>query len=445
MAPSIFTPTTDHHAHRLASNDRQGMNAIPWRVAPYTAFAAKGLAKHHHVSRSSTTTTVSLLTPATTLAASRREHSSLLLPPPAVLFSNNHLLVVNKPPGWCAAPNADASIALLDDDDGASRIGTPPTTGKCLLSHLQHLQLGGGSQRTFLVPVHRLDQPCSGVQLYAKTSRAASRIQRQWRDLVKKSYLAVLDSPEALQGLVRQASPASGKGEEDPSNNNVEDGAADEARWYELEGYLERRRTSMHRSKENHSTSSLDSNNRGWSVNMIPALSSQMNELDLRSYSDDRRYRLCSIRFQVLRADRGLIRIATRDGARHVIRSLLSSFGAPLAGDLRYGGASSSSSSRRRAGKTYAAARPLPDRSVALHAERLEIVCVPPSDARAKASFLDDLRGPYVAPTPTPVERLVRNYHGLDKIMSVAALNYHRKASATTRPVQPPESLRVEN
>jgi 23S rRNA-/tRNA-specific pseudouridylate synthase len=369
------------------------MNVIPRRVGPWKAFPAKGLAKHHHVSRSSTTTTVSV-TPAATLVVSRRGHSSLL-PPPTVLFSNNHLLVINKPPGWCAAPNADASIALLDDDDdddGASRMGTPPTA-KCLLSHLQRLTLGGGSQGTYLVPVHRLDQPCSGVQLYAKTSRAASRIQRQWRDLAKKSYVAVLDSPQALQGLVRQASLPSHRDNEARSNNV--DGVVDqidEARWYELRGYLERRRTSTHRSKENHSTSSLDSA-RGWSVTMIPAPSSQMNDLDLHNYSDDRRYRLCSIRFQVLCMDRGLIRIATRDGARHVIRALLSSFGAPLAGDLRYGGGAGGSRS-----KAYSA-RPLPDRSVALHGERLEII-VPPSDARAKASFLDDLRGPYVAPIP---------------------------------------------
>jgi 23S rRNA-/tRNA-specific pseudouridylate synthase len=365
------------------------MNVIPWRVGPWKAFAAKGLAKHHHVSRSSTTT-VSVTPAATTLVVSRRGHSSLLLPPPTVLFSNNHLLVVNKPPGWCAAPNADASIALVLDDDGASRSGTPPTA-KCLLSHLQHLQLGGGSQQTFLVPIHRLDQPCSGVQLYAKTSRAASRIQRQWRDIVKKSYVAVLESPEALQGLVRQASLPSHKDEEAPLNSNDEDGVADEAPWYELRGYLERRRSSTHH-RRSADPSSLDSA-RGWSVTMIPAISSQMNEFVLHNYSDDRRYRLCSIRFQVLSADRGLVRIATRDGARHVIRALLSSFGGPLAGDLRYGGASSSG------GKAYAA-RPLPDRSVALHAERLEIICAPSSDARGKPSFLHDLRGPYVAPLP---------------------------------------------
>jgi 23S rRNA-/tRNA-specific pseudouridylate synthase len=314
-------------------------------------------------------------------------------PLPTVLFSNNHLLVVNKPPGWCASPNSEASSSLLDDGSGASRLGAA-TTETCLLSHLRRQKLGGGSQQAYLVPVHRLDQPCSGVQLYAKTSRAASRIQRQWRDLVRKSYVAVLDSPEALQGLVRQASLPSHRDNEARSNNV--DGVVDqidEARWYELKGYLERRRSSKHRSKENHSTSSLDTN-RGWSVTMIPALSSQMNESDLHNYSDDRRYRLCSIRFQVLRADVGLIRIATRDGARHVIRALLSSFGAPLAGDLRYGGGASSS-----CGKAYAA-RPLPDRSVALHAERLEIICIPPLRDNGKASFLDDLRGPYVAPIP---------------------------------------------
>jgi 23S rRNA-/tRNA-specific pseudouridylate synthase len=310
------------------------------------------------------------------------------LPLPTVLFSNNHLLVVNKPPGWHSAPSADAPIDLLDNDKASRPDGRAAST-KCLLSHLQRRKLGGGSQRTFLAPVHRLDQPCSGVQLYAKTSRAASRIQRHWREIAHKSYLAVLASPQALEALMQQASPSTT--DINVSASQVDDAAVgtDDAQWYELKGYLERRRTAKHPLSNESSDAT-----RGWSVKMIPVLF-QTNESDLNSYSDDGRYRLCSIHLQVVCPDRGMVRVATRDGARHVIRALLSSHGAPLAGDVRYGdivGASGRSA--------VTALLPLPDKSVALHAERVEIV--PPSGASGTASFFHALRGPHVAPIPPP-------------------------------------------
>jgi hypothetical protein len=43
------------------------------------------------------------------------------------------------------------------------------------------LQLGGGSRKDFLKPLHRINQPCSGVLLLGKTSKAASRITTLWK------------------------------------------------------------------------------------------------------------------------------------------------------------------------------------------------------------------------------------------------------------------------
>ena len=42
--------------------------------------------------------------------------------------------------------------------------------------------------------VHRLDRPVGGVMVFAKTSKAASRLSNQIREKVmKKQYLAVVD------------------------------------------------------------------------------------------------------------------------------------------------------------------------------------------------------------------------------------------------------------
>lgn len=121
----------------------------------------------------------------------------------------------------------------------------------------------------------------------------------------------------------------------------------------------------------------------------------------MRESSRERgRYRLCSLLFHPLCEDRGLLLIETRQGARHMIRSLLASVGSSgsgrsttcLAGDLRYG-----------------ASRPLPDGSVALHARHLEIFpCETVGTTRERRSggrtnptpLLHKLGGVYVAPVP---------------------------------------------
>ena len=93
---------------------------------------------------------------------------------PEVIFSNNHLLVVNKPAGWKSQPG---------NGGGQSSSVTDP---KCLLTYLKSQGLGGGLNKDFLIPTHRLDQPCTGVLIFAKNGKAASRVQVAWsKQLVK--------------------------------------------------------------------------------------------------------------------------------------------------------------------------------------------------------------------------------------------------------------------
>lgn len=105
---------------------------------------------------------------------------------PEILFEDNHLLVAVKPPGL---PSQSGSFA------GPDMLG--------LLKRdlaVRHHKPG----EAYLGLVHRLDQPTSGLMVFAKTSKAASRLSEAFRTrAVKKFYLAVTrEIPEGLQGVM---------------------------------------------------------------------------------------------------------------------------------------------------------------------------------------------------------------------------------------------------
>lgn len=226
----------------------------------------------------------------------RRTFSSL--PQPSVLYSNNHLLAVNKPAGWHSIP--------LDNN----------RSNKCLLTWLKRKSLGGGSRHDFLIPLHRLDQPCTGILLLAKTSKAASRITTVWKHRqVKKEYTCVLSSKSNLEALKRRCTQ-----DED---------------WYELKGLMRRPRNQR-------------------SVTMASA-----EHRDDFSLEYSTKARLCTIQWRIKKSlgSHPVIVVRTEEGARHMVRALLGQVGgAPICGDIRYGASS-----------------PLPDRSVALHASRVTL------------------------------------------------------------------------
>ena len=95
---------------------------------------------------------------------------------PEIIYEDNHLLVVVKPQG-IPVQKAESS-----NDDFQS----------LLKDYLKRKYDKPGN--VFLGIVHRLDQPVGGVMLFAKTSKAASRLSEQIRqNLWKKQYLAVVD------------------------------------------------------------------------------------------------------------------------------------------------------------------------------------------------------------------------------------------------------------
>lgn len=101
---------------------------------------------------------------------------------PEILYEDNHLLVVVKP----------ANLPVMADDSG------DPDLQSLLKAFLK--ERDGKPGQVFLALVHRLDRPVGGVMVFAKTSKAASRLSAQIRERTTgKEYLTVLrgtPSPE---------------------------------------------------------------------------------------------------------------------------------------------------------------------------------------------------------------------------------------------------------
>lgn len=100
-----------------------------------------------------------------------------------VLFEDNHLLVLEKPAGLL-------TIAGGSEDDNLQDQGK---------AYLKESKNKPGN--VFLEPVHRIDRPVSGIVLFAKTSKALSRLMAAMREgKYEKIYVAKVegkfDQPE---------------------------------------------------------------------------------------------------------------------------------------------------------------------------------------------------------------------------------------------------------
>ncbi|MBC2743786.1 MAG: RNA pseudouridine synthase [Desulfosarcina sp.] len=173
-----------------------------------------------------------------------------------VLYEDNHLLAVYKPSGLLVQGDRTGDGCLLD-------------LGKQWLKERYHKP-----GKVFLAMVHRLDRPVAGVVLFARTSKAAGRLSKQFRErTVQKHYLAV------VSGTV---SSESGR----------------------LIHHIER-------------------HDRLSRVVPAPTDSSQEARLRYTVLGTDR--------------DKSLLRISLETGRRHQIRIQLANLGYPILGDLRYG------------------------------------------------------------------------------------------------------------
>jgi len=122
-----------------------------------------------------------------------------------ILYEDNHLIAVFKPAGVLSQGDKTGDVSMYDVVKDYIRIkkGKPsllnPGNAKPRSVPLSRTTTG-----VFLGLVHRLDRPVSGIILFAKTSKGASRLSEQFRNHeVEKIYHAVvLGKPEKSRGVL---------------------------------------------------------------------------------------------------------------------------------------------------------------------------------------------------------------------------------------------------
>ena len=93
-----------------------------------------------------------------------------------IIYEDNHLLVVEKP----------INIPVCEDESGDMDLLN------ILKNYLKNKYKKPGN--VYLGLVHRLDRPVGGVMVFAKTSKAASRLSKQVQNhLLEKVYVAVVE------------------------------------------------------------------------------------------------------------------------------------------------------------------------------------------------------------------------------------------------------------
>ena len=175
-----------------------------------------------------------------------------------ILFEDNHIIIINKKPGELVQSDKTGDISLSDS----------------IKNYLKIQKKKQGS--AYLGVVHRIDRPTSGVLVFAKTSKALTRLNEQFKlRLTKKIYWALVDK----------------KFPKDCNN---------------LSNWMTRNR------KKNKSKAHL---------NKVPE--SKFAQLNLKRIKEFEKY--CLLEIELL------------SGRHHQIRAQLSSFGFPIQGDVKYG------------------------------------------------------------------------------------------------------------
>lgn len=101
-----------------------------------------------------------------------------------ILFEDNHILAVNKRAGQLVQEDTTGDLALEDE----------------VKAFLKKRENKPGN--VFLGVTHRIDRPVSGVVLFAKTSKALTRINEMFKEgTIKKTYWAIVkNQPEEPVG-----------------------------------------------------------------------------------------------------------------------------------------------------------------------------------------------------------------------------------------------------
>ena len=92
-----------------------------------------------------------------------------------IVFEDNHLIVINKKVGQLVQGDKTGDFSLLD----------------LIKNFIKKRDQKPGN--VFLGLVHRIDRPTSGLVIYAKTSKALSRLTQMVKNReIKKTYWSVV-------------------------------------------------------------------------------------------------------------------------------------------------------------------------------------------------------------------------------------------------------------
>lgn len=181
-----------------------------------------------------------------------------------VIYEDNHIIIVNKQAGEIVQGDKTGDRTLADD----------------VKAYIKEKYAKPGD--VFLGVVHRLDRPVSGVVVFARTSKALSRLNDMFRTgKIQKTYQAIVPATEK--------SVATPDGE-----------------WVTVDTWLTRN----------------ERQNKAFSHQREVA-GSKRAVLDYRIIGRGDRYNLLEVRLHT--------------GRHHQIRCQLSSLGMPIKGDLKYG------------------------------------------------------------------------------------------------------------
>lgn len=105
---------------------------------------------------------------------------------PKILYEDNHLLAVEKPAGWLTQPSGTDQDSLEE---------------YCKRWLKEKYNKPGN---VYLMAVHRIDKPVSGIVLFAKTSKALSRLNESMRSKkTKKIYFALVEgTPKQEEAVI---------------------------------------------------------------------------------------------------------------------------------------------------------------------------------------------------------------------------------------------------
>lgn len=105
---------------------------------------------------------------------------------PPILYEDNHLLIINKPAG-----------ALAQGD----KTGDEPLA-ELMKKYIKEKYNKPGE--VFLGVPHRIDRPVSGILILARTSKALSRLNEQFKNKeIQKTYWAVVENkPQKSEGIL---------------------------------------------------------------------------------------------------------------------------------------------------------------------------------------------------------------------------------------------------